>query len=371
MEEKPKLRYFDIIPYKNGFLIKDPLSISREMFFSKDAFLLLSLIDGESTIDEIKIKYLKNTGILLSDTEILSFISELDKNYLLHNERFLRRIEEEKKKIENLTYKEIIPYFDMDKLKNIFKESPEIPDAKNIKGIIMPHIDIKAGIEIYKKVFSYLKSIKKKIFFILGVPHFWNEKIFSIFSKNLKIENKIIEVDENLINKIKSKFDYEITDDYFAYKNEHSVEFPVLFISFLNEKKFVIPSLVGNSDKNVLKEIANKIFEGIKDKTEEIFIISSIDLSHVGRKFGDEGSFDTYEIDKTYINYLENLENDNAFDFLEKNNNFTKIDGKNTNFIFLELIKYMGSKKGKLVDYKRYYENITDSTVSFALIIYE
>ncbi len=371
MEEKPKLRYFDVVPHVRGFIIRDPLLISKEMFLSRESFLLLSLIDGNNTIRDIKMKFLKMTGILLSDIEIINFIEELDKNFLLFSRRFLGKIEEEKKKMRESNFKEIKTNYDIFDIERIFKEKSK--DSKeNIKGMIIPHIDINVAFDTYLKVFSYLKNMKERIIFIFGVPHFWYEVPFSIFPKNFKVKDRIIESDIDLIEKINSKFEYDIKGDFFSYKNEHSIDFPIIFLSFLEEKKKVIASLVSENKKENLIKIKEKICEGLKDiKKEDMFFISSVDLSHVGKKFGDEKSYDTEDVDKTYLTYLSDLENEKAFDFLEESRNKTRIDGKNTNFLFLEILKEFGIKKGEIIDYKNYYEELTDSSVTYSFLIFK
>jgi len=371
MEEKPKLRYFDVIPDRRGFIIKDPLSISKEMLLSRESFLLLSLIDGNNTINDIKMKFLKITGILLSDIEIISFIEKLDENFILYNERFLKKIEEEKNKIKKSEFKEIKNYYDIHELEKVFNErSQEI--REDIKGMIIPHIDIKVALDTYIRAFSYLKNVKEKIIFIFGVPHFWYEIPFSISSKNFKVDNKIIESDFNLIEKINSNFEYDITEDYLSFKNEHSIDFPIILISFLKEKKKVIASLVSENQKENLIKIKEKILKAIKDFKNDIFFISSIDLSHTGKKFGDEKNYDPEEIDKTYLECLVKLKNEEGgFDLLEKNKNKTRIDGKNTNFLFIGILKELGVQKGEIIDYRKYYEKLTDSTVSYSLIVFK
>ncbi|MEO0292543.1 MAG: AmmeMemoRadiSam system protein B, partial [candidate division WOR-3 bacterium] len=225
MEERPKLRYFDVIPDKRGFIVVDPFSISKEMFFSRESFLLLTLIDGKRTISDIKSEFLKMTGIILSNFEIASFINELDRNYLLYNERFFKKINEEKEKMKSLEFKEI-------KINNRLKELTKFLKDKNleitkkIKGMIIPHIDIFVAKETYQKVFAFLKNVREKVIVIFGVPHFWFEIPFSLFPKHFKVEEKIIETDINFLEKIKEKFDYDITSDYFSFKREHSIEFP-------------------------------------------------------------------------------------------------------------------------------------------------
>ncbi|MEO0275795.1 MAG: AmmeMemoRadiSam system protein B [candidate division WOR-3 bacterium] len=351
-------------------MIRDPLGISSEMVLNRESFLLLSLIDGEEKIENIKSKFLRNTGIILSDIEIISFIRKMEKNYIFLDENFYKKIEEEKKKIEEMPFKEIDIRFDFEKVKREI-EKIDFKNAQELKGIIVPHIDINVAFDTYLKSYSFIKNLNKKIFLIFGVPHFYSESVFSVFKKNCKIGNKIIRIEERIIENLRNTFGSQIFNDVIAFKNEHSVEFPLLFLSALKEDFYVILSLISKGSVDELRKIAEGIFNSIKPFIDDIFLISSIDLSHVGRKFGDPEIFDTTQVDLKYIEHLKNMENEEAFKFLEENNNFTKIDGIYTNFLFLEILKLMGAKKGEIVDYKIYHEEVTSSIVSYTSIIFK
>ncbi len=365
-----KVRYLDVIPYKDKFLVKDPLGISKEMLLNRESLLLLSLLDGGNSIQDIKTMFLRNTGIILSDSEILNFVQEMDKNYILYNDNFIKRMEFEKEKILSAPYKEINFQLDFEKLKREIEKYKAL-NEQDIKAIIVPHIDINIGLKTYMKTFSCVKNLNKKIFFIFGVPHSYSESCFSIFPKNYKIGENIVEIQKEIIEGIKNKINFDIFSDVLAYKNEHSVEFPIVFLSLIEKDFYVIPSLVSKSDISLLKSLAENIFEVIAPFKDEILLISSIDLSHVGRKFGDEKSFNTEEIDRKYIEYLKNMENEMAFDFIESKNNFTRIDGLYTNFVFLEILRLMKAGKSEVLDYEVYYEDITDSIVSYASLIFK
>ncbi len=112
-----KVRHLDIIPYKDKFLITDPLGISKKMLITREYLLLLSLLDGKNSVQDIKTMFLRNTGIILSDLEILNFVQEMDKNYILYNDNFIKRVELARKKILSIPYKEIKFEFDAEKIK--------------------------------------------------------------------------------------------------------------------------------------------------------------------------------------------------------------------------------------------------------------
>lgn len=364
-----KVRHLDILPCEGGFLIKDPLGISKDVFFNKESLLLLFLINEEDSIDNVKIKFLRKTGMILSDSEILGFLRKLDRNYMLYNENFLNRVRIEKEKIRSLSFKEIVYNLEENLKEEII--SAEERKVNGIKGILVPHIDLNIGKEVYVKSYAIFKNLSKKIFFIFGVPHFYSECPFSVFPKNYKIKGKIIKVENRVIENLKKKFEFDIFSDFLAYKNEHSVEFPILFLNLVKEDFSIIPSLVSEAELDSLREMADKIFDAIEEFKEDIFFISSVDLSHVGKKFGDLSSFDPRDIDLKYLEYLKNLENEEAFKFVKGKDNFTRIDGLYTNFVFIQILKLIGCKEGEIVDYRIYHEEFTDSIVSFASMIFK
>ncbi len=351
-------------------MIRDPLGISNEMILNRESFLLLSLLDGEEKIENIKSKFLRSTGIILLDAEIINFIKEMERNYIFLDENFYKKIEEEKKKIEEAPFKEINVRFDFERIRKEI-EKIDFKDGEDLKGIIVPHIDMNVALDTYLKSYSFIKNLNKRIFLIFGVPHFYSERIFSVFKKNYRIKEKIIKIEEKIMENLENNFGSQIFNDIISFKNEHSIEFPIIFLSVLRDDFYIVPFLVSKESMDELRKIANGIFNSIEPFINDIFLISSVDLSHVGRKFGDEEIFDVTQIDLKYIEHLKNIENDEAFKFLEERNNFTKIDGIYTNFLFLEVLKFMGVKKGEMIDYKIYHEEITSSIVSYTSIIFK
>ncbi|MCS6998604.1 MAG: MEMO1 family protein, partial [Aquificaceae bacterium] len=119
-------------------------------------------------------------------------------------------------------------------------------------------------------------------------------------------------------------------------------------------------------DKNLLMRLAENLLRLVEGELEDTLVISSVDLSHVGRKFGDKGSYDPSPTDRTYLELLQNLQVEEAFDFLEREKNPTRIDGIYTNLVFSHLLRTAGIKKGESFDYSSFYEEATDSLVSYA-----
>ncbi|MCS7245963.1 MAG: AmmeMemoRadiSam system protein B [candidate division WOR-3 bacterium] len=365
---KLRTRHFEFEEIEDGFIVRDPFGFFDDLFFTQYAIILLSLFNGNRTIDEVKTEFFKITNILLSEQEIVDFIKMMDEYYLFYNERFINKVEEERKKLLNLEYKKITLVENITQLKNFIKENLTDETEENLIGLIVPHIDVKIAMDLYLKTYAKIKKTKRRIFFIFGVAHSLHLTPFSIFPRDYYTD-KIVRVNKEILEKIQRQFGYEIDYDVLAYRNEHSVEFPIIFLDSFLEDITIIPSIIAYTNKkDDLKIISERIYKAIEPYKDEIFFISSIDLSHVGKKFGDKFYFDTKEVDLMYIDMLSNLKNDEAFDFLSKCENQTRIDGQFTNYVFLEVLKMIGTSKGKLIDYRNYYESLTDSGVSYCSV---
>ena len=366
--EKLRIRYFEVEEFEDGYRVIDPFGFFEDLFFTKEALYLISLFDGTRTIDQVKLDFFKATNIMLSDSEILNFINQMDSYYLFYNDKFINKFEEERKKILDLEYKPIEMIEDISQVKNFIKQNLTDDFEDDIIALIIPHIDLRIAMDTYLRTYSKIKRTSRKIFIIFGVAHSVHLTPFSIFPKNY-YTNRIVKVNNELIEKIKNLFGYDIHFDVLAYRNEHSVEFPILFLDSLFEEFSIIPSIVAYANnKEDLKTIAYRLFEIVKNYKDEIFLISSIDLSHVGRKFGDNSYFEPKDIDMEYINYILELENDKAFDFLRNSQNQTRIDGQFTNYVFLEILKLLNVRKAQIIEYKNYYEELADSGVSYCSI---
>ncbi|MEO0203021.1 MAG: AmmeMemoRadiSam system protein B [candidate division WOR-3 bacterium] len=365
------VRYFEVEEFRDGFIVRDPFGFFEDLFFTPQALYLIGLFDGKRTIDDIKNEFFKATGIILSDREIIEFIKQMDNYYLFYNDRFINRVEEERKKILNLEYKSISLVEDITRIKNFIKQNIVDETEDNIIALIVPHIDLKIAMDTYLKTYSKIKNSKRKIFFIFGVAHSIHITPFSVFPKNY-FTDRVVKFHSEIINYMRNLFGYDIHFDVISYKNEHSVEFPIIFLDSIFDNFYVIPSIVAYAkDKNELKIISERIYKAIERYKEDIILISSVDLSHVGKKFGDKVYYEPNEVDLKYIDMLLKLENDKAFDFLEKYQNQTRIDGQFTNYVFLEVLKYFNVREGKLIEYKNYYEPLTSSGVSYCSIIFK
>ncbi len=365
---KPKIRPLEVIPQGKSFWLKDPMGISDGLLVSYHALLLLSLMDGTRELEELRAEFFKRTGIILREQELREFIELLEKSLLLEGENFQKTINSMR---QEMLRKGVRP---MSHVGEVYPEDAESCKAflmgeekekRYLLGLMVPHMDLRVARKTYWEGYGRLKA-DKRLVVILGVSHYWHEMPFSVLPLHMETPFGILETRKDLLEKLQSFYNFDITHDLFSYRQEHSIEFVSIYAKMLLPESKALALIVSYGDKQFLKTLAENLLRVIDKELHHTLIISSVDLSHVGKKFGDMQSYDPSFRDRKYLELLQNLKGDDAFELLQETKNSTRIDGQYTNLVFSHMLKKAGLEKGELFDYNFYYENLTDSIVSYA-----
>lgn len=401
---KLKARYLDVKPIvldgQSLFLISDPYKISPDFIANPIVVLVLSLLDGSNYFNDIKSKIFKYTGIMLYDYELYELIKFFDENLFLLNDKFYEVYNKEKEELNKkgvlkgnlINYDPIKAEEFLFNINDTYLNDANL-DNDNIFGdiiaLIIPHMDLKVARDTYFKAYKLLlnniiqnKRVIENIF-ILGVSHYYHKNPISIFPLDFETPFGILKINKELIGKInlnlrdilKDKY-FDLFEDILVYKSEHSIEAQVHYIKLLEnklsnkDKAFkVVPMIISYGNIDLFDRIIESFINEV-DISKTIFI-SSVDLSHVGKKFGDKSAFDPQDYDQKYLDLLLSLKTQELFYF----DNVSKIDGIFTN-TFLTLLLNKISKinniriNAKLIDYKKYEEKLMDSIVTYASVVY-
>ncbi|WPM33006.1 AmmeMemoRadiSam system protein B [Hydrogenobacter sp. T-2] len=365
---KPKVRSLEVVPYGESFWLKDPMVISEGLMVSYHGLVLLSFMDGTRELEELRAEFFKRTGIILKEQELREFIELLERYLLLEGENFQRTLNSLR---QEMLRKGVRP---MSHAGEVYPEDAEScraflmgeeKEKRDLLGLVVPHMDLRVARKTYWEGYGRLKA-DKRLVVILGVSHYWHEMPFSVLPLHMETPLGILETRKDLLEKLQSFYNFDITHDLFSYKQEHSIEFASIYAKMLFPESKALALIVSYGDRDFLKTLAENLLRVIDRELHHTLIISSVDLSHVGKKFGDERSYDPSFIDRKYLELLQNLRGDDAFELLQEGSNFTRIDGQYTNLVFSHMLKEAGIQKGELFDYSFYYENLTDSIVSYA-----
>ena len=401
--ENPKLRQqLDAFPHEVSgeqyVCFRDPFN-TRNSFVPRAVFdNIVYYFDGNHSITDIQKIYTQRFGESDIQDMIKQAIGELDKNLLLDNSRsrdFIKKLKDDFRDstIRKDAHAGTAYEADKDKLKaqldGFFTstEGPGIPSQstqdKGLKGVIAPHIDLGCGGPCFAWAYKEIaESSDAELFIILGIAHTGTNNLFVLTEKTFETPFGNVETDKDFLNSLQEKSKTDYFKDEFVHRDEHSIGFQAVFLKYLyhQKKNFnIVPILcssfgetdeneIGSRQTNQFIEFVSSLKETIKESGKKICIIASVDLAHVGSRFGDSELQDEAYLNKLrsddtdMLKYIENLDTDGFNNSVQKDHNSRKICGYpaiNT------LLNVIDAKRSKLLKYSQYADE-TNSTVSFA-----
>ncbi len=387
----------NIIPIKDEG--RDLLYFHDVMGYASPNFALdhqvetvLSLINDRTSIKEIA--KLSNGNI--SADELLEFIQLLDQNRILntkHFKLFSNKIEKQfessrvrKPALSGRSYPNNAEQL-KEYLASLFEGYDQSP-VTHAKALYAPHIDLSVGENQYVEAFSKLRNLKPKRVVILATSHYsgyfpgiYDEFPFIASDKDFLLPNRTFETDSDFINQLRENdSDTGLTMADRAHRIEHSIETHLLFASHIWEHDFqIVPILVGSFDEILYHnsgDLAAKI-DRFTNKlkvldSEDTFYLISGDLSHVGKKFGDQTNAslmkgEIQSIDNHFMNASVNMDSNQLLENLATHYDSSRICGFPPLYTFINSIDNLS---GEQINYHWWDEVSTESAVSFGSILY-
>ena len=390
-------RDLNIIPVKDDG--RDLLYFHDVMGYASPNFALdsqvqtvLSLINNKTSVKEI----CKLSNGNISTDELLEFVQLLDQNRILNTKHFKLFSNKIEKQFENSSVRKPVlagrsypenPEQLDEYLTTLFKDvSPSM--AHNVKALYAPHIELSVGQNQYVEAFSHLSNLKPKRVVILATSHYagyfpdiYDGKPFIATNKDFKLPHRLIETDRDYLNRLNnSDSDMGITFSDRAHRIEHSIETHLLFATQFWKHNFrIAPILIGSFDEILYHnsgDLARKIdrftyqLKALDD--DDTFYLISGDLSHIGKKFGDQTKLDLMKsevqsIDKSFLDASVNLDSEMLLNDLSSHYDSSRICGFPPLYTF---INAFGDLNGEQINYHWWDETSTESAVSFGSIVY-
>lgn len=391
MQNIPKLRTDLEINFKDHkgekfILIEDPYLITEPVALPTEYEVVIDLLskhdDFELIFEKISkyfiglkeeqlsylLQNLESFGLLQTPT--YNFQKQQINNYLNSNVR-----EAKSAGISYPNNKEELEAF----IKEIIgEEKPELkPEA-----ILAPHIDLRLKYEshkVYGEAFKYLHNLTDtKVFILLGTAHYKSSDDLMFTRKNFSTPMGISETDNEVLNHLESKID--ITFDDISHLPEHSLETHLIFLQYVmgNKDYKILPILTGSFqdyienksipvEESKLLQTLDVIKKYYHNNNVRYSILSSGDLSHVGKKFGDDSPaldfFDEVKTsDKRLIERLSSGAKDSFLNEIINISDKYRVCGTAPFHTALELTN---NSRVKPLEYSYWDELETESVVSF------
>lgn len=404
----PKIRYVEAFPVETevGRMIglRDPSGIASDtLLLSPDVFYLLQYFDGKHSTKDLRYEYTHAFGQFLYEENLLEIITNLDKNLFLDNHNFreeLRRIENEflSQPVRPAAHAGLSYEADPTNLKAQIRSFFEhengagLPNSKvhdeTMKGMIVPHIDLRAGGPCYSHAYKALaESADPDCFIIIGTGHSGLMNLYSALPKDFATPMGQVACDFEFLNLLEKNYTGDFLSEALSQKTEHTIEFQLLFLQYLyqNRKPFtIVPILASFSyhfldgqqfarEAEIVREFSQALQTTISQFGKKVCVIASVDFSHIGRRYGDENAPDgafmasVNEVDQQLLRHAASLDAQGFYQCVKKNEDRYRVCGFAPIYTMLNAIE---ARSGNLLEYTDTVVDSENSRVTFASMVF-
>jgi AmmeMemoRadiSam system protein B len=316
---------------EDGIAVCDPGGLSDVMLtLPNAALLLMTMMDGHHTCEEIREKFYHTVGQLVSRDSIHSLLEHLESAHFLEGPTFeshYRALQDEYRSnpVRQLPLGSALaslenPGASFDEMLAQVKPM-DLPGP--VCGLIAPHLDYPRGRPCYAKAYATLRDrpAPDRVI-ILGTNHF-SRSVGVVATKNhFSTPLGVTHTEVFFIEQLEARCG-DLRTHELDHAREHSIELQVAWLQHLfgpdkfAMAPFLCPDPCGPTDAAAdidpgvnLRAFATALGELIAASPGDTLIVAGADLSHVGPEFGDERSLDdvflkeTEEIDQRALAQL-------------------------------------------------------------------
>jgi hypothetical protein len=363
-------------------LIKDHLGLVQEgKALPLPLFQMMALFDGtRSLIDLQTLLMRQGGGVLVGSEEIKGLLARLDESFLLDSERFSKARDK------------VVADFSREPVRNCSHsgngypaEPDELRRRLDIMAVVSPHIDLAVGRNGYANAYNSLKGSSPSRIIVLGIGHRMADRLFCLTEKDFQTPLGVVRSDKAAVQRLRASAPEVISEDDFAHRSEHSIEFQILFLQHIfPENSFtIVPILCGSIHSCVPQYRRSAYLERagaftdlmrsiLLEDSKQTLLIAGVDFSHIGPKFGHELDASTLEPqakthDRNLLEAMCRMDGECFWDESAKVEDRYNVCGFSALACLLETLPPC---KGELLGYECWHEEQTRSAVSFASMVF-
>jgi AmmeMemoRadiSam system protein B len=406
----PRLRLLEPIPVEvkgqQLVVLRDPMrTIPHDVSVGVPVYMLLTLMDGERTLPEIRRDFQERFGGEVTEQELEALVRQLDEALLLDNERSAtvgRQVVAEFRDASvrppahaGSAYNDDAAALaaEMDALLDAAPRATAPVDSEGrpraLRAIVAPHIDPRVGGACAAHAFAALDTADPApdLFVIFGTAHQPSDSLFVLTEKDFRTPLGTAPVDREAVRAlIDAARPLDLLRDEYLHKHEHSIEFQVLFLQHIFGKRRphdfqILPILVGSfrsfiednefpSESPQMLAFVNALRGTIARSGKRVCFVAGADLSHMGQKFGDregpteEFIADTRQGDEEMLDHIARMRPEEFFRQIQSEEDRQKVCGLPPIYTLMQMLA--PETTGRLLDYGVHVEKETASFVSFA-----
>lgn len=400
MRDYPKLRYgLEAFPVEHEgqkmVLLRDRIGFSpAPLLVSPILAELLLRMDGNNSLRDLQTHYMRRTGELLFSEKIEAVLDMLDKHFFLENERFLQRAGEEvgrylQDPVRRMQYAGKSYPADarelLQQLQGFFSSArggPATPavgtDERSLVGLVAPHIDLQAGGPCFAHAYKALLEAKAPptTWVILGTGHEPVENFFAVTPKDFETPLGVVKHDADFCAALTRLAPCDLRAGEYSHHREHAIEFQAVFLAFSQPGASIVPLLCSfsledwDSREEYIDSTAGLLRELAAARAGRVGFIASVDLAHIGPRYGDrfrphEGTLAQHlTADLELLKCLEECDARRFIQILRRERNQRRICGLAPLYVLARILA--GRAVGKLLHHSHVTVDQDNSLVTFA-----
>jgi AmmeMemoRadiSam system protein B len=297
---------------RRALVVKDALGLIRNPVVLQGQILkFIGLIDGKRSPRDIQLELIRQQdGVFVGVDYVQSLLSELDALFLLDSENYRDTknkifAEYSQKTVRSAvlagqaypdSIESLRKYLDA-----FFSEARGLNPAngnERVAALIAPHIDLNVGKEVYARAYATIRKVSPKIVVLLGTGHSLHQCYFSLTEKDFETPLGLVRTEKPFIRKLKKSSKDVVAPHDIDHRNEHSIEFQLIFLQYLFGSDFSLVPVLCGSMQNALNAVSraseipgvngflNELKKLVEEKGSDVLVVVGVDFSHIGPKFG-------------------------------------------------------------------------------------
>jgi len=315
--EFPKLRNgLEALPIEHSgkrmILLRDRIGYSTDhLVFSPLVVPVLAAMDGGKSLRDLQAEFTRQTGQLLYLDQLEDMVRILDDYHFLDNAKFRSMAADKVASFLDSPVRkpfhagrsypaapdelraELGSFFDPE------RGGPGLPDTsraqnRKVLGLVAPHIDLSSGGACFAHAYRAAAESKlPRTWIVLGTGHDLVENCFAMTAKDFETPLGTVRCDTEICEELARSAGRDLFASEYNHRTEHTIEFQAVFLAFMQPGARIVPILCSfgteewNECGDFVDSIALKLREFVLDEDRSVGILASIDLAHVGPRYGD------------------------------------------------------------------------------------
>jgi AmmeMemoRadiSam system protein B len=257
------------------------------------------------------------------------------------------------------------------------------------KALVIPHIDLRHGGAAYARAYVELQHAPTAdMYLILGVAHAPAQHRFIGTKKHFQTPLGVLPTDQAFMDALAAKLPFDLYADEAVHRREHSIEFQVLYLqhALVGKREFLIaPILVGSfhdlreagrepsTDADVAAFVRG-LRNAITESGKRVCVIASVDLAHIGDRFGDRFTVNETVLkqletdDREMLTAIEACDPAQLFRLIHAEKDRRRVDAWPAVYTMLRTLPV---REGWLLHYDQHVETDANTVVTYASLRFE